>query len=131
MKNSRFYRQLFLFYIIESSPNSIIPSVFSTNELQLMSTESISQGGSTKEVLGADYLGSMLKMETDDYTDTHPISSSQQQQQQPDLLTMCRNRRPSLTNSPRTAKRRRTIGNTSSTDDGDNHDEAAQSYEIF
>lgn len=49
---------------------------------------SISEGGSTKEVLGADYLGSMLKMETDDYADAQPISNAQQ----PDLLKMCRNR---------------------------------------
>jgi hypothetical protein len=49
---------------------------------------SISEGGSTKEVLGADYLGSMLKMETDDYVDTQPMSNAQQ----PDLLKMCRSR---------------------------------------
>ncbi len=94
------YIQLF----IELSPTNIIPSVFSTSELQHMAISmyenerqinlknfclgSISEGGSTKEVLGADYLGSMLKMETDDYVDPQPISNAQQ----PDLLKMCRSR---------------------------------------
>ena len=49
---------------------------------------SISEGGSTKEVLGPDYLGSMLKMETDDYIDTQLMPTVQQ----PDLLKMCRSR---------------------------------------
>lgn len=62
--------------------------MFSTSELQHMANSSISEGGSTKEVLGADYLGSMLKMETDDYADAQPISNNQQ----PDLLKMCRSR---------------------------------------
>lgn len=81
--------------------------MFSTSELQHMaisiyrtkrtnnflklfffSLGSISEGGSTKEVLGPDYLGSMLKMETDDYADVQPISNAQQ----PDLLKMCRSR---------------------------------------
>ncbi|CAF1212122.1 unnamed protein product [Rotaria sordida] len=102
----------------QSSPANIIPSVFSTSELQHMANSSISEGGSTKEVLGADYLGSMLKMETDDYNETQPISTAQQ----PDLLKMCRNRKPSLSGSPRTAKRRRTLNNTCSADESDSHD---------
>ena len=89
---------------VEASPANIIPSVFSTSEVQHMATctyqrrrgsnssdectvlhslaGSISEGGSTKDVLGGDYLGSMLKMENDDYADG----------QQPDLLKMCRSR---------------------------------------
>ncbi len=57
-------------------------------EVSRLCLGSISEGGSTKEVLGADYLGSMLKMETDDYADAQPISNAQQ----PDLLKMCRSR---------------------------------------
>ncbi|CAF4699988.1 unnamed protein product [Rotaria sp. Silwood1] len=102
----------------QSSPANIIPSVFSTSELQHMANSSISEGGSTKEVLGADYLGSMLKMETDDYSEAQPIATAQQ----PDLLKMCRNRKPSLSGSPRTAKRRRTLNNTCSADESDSHD---------
>lgn len=37
----------------------------------------------------ADFLGSMLKMETDDYVDT---PANHGNGQQPDLLKMCRNR---------------------------------------
>jgi hypothetical protein len=60
----------------------------------------------------------MLKMETDDYADAQPISNSQQ----PDLLKMCRSRKSSVSGSPRTAKRRRTLNNTCSADEGDSHD---------
>lgn len=93
-------------------------------------------------MLGADYLGSMLKMETDDYAEPQPMSGTQQ----PDLLKMCRSRyeknninhgnlslliiicqslffrKPSLSGSPRTAKRRRTLNNTCSADESDDHD---------
>ena len=99
---------VFLPLFVEVAPPNIIPSVFSTSDLQQMATSrffgllgrenanfifvsrlaSISDGGSTKEILGADYLGSMLKMETDDYADAQPISTNQQ----PDLLKMCRSR---------------------------------------
>lgn len=101
-----------------SIPVNIIPSVFSTDELQHMATSSISEGGSTREVLGADYLGSMLKMETDEYNDVQPASTGQQ----PDLLKMCRTRKPSLSTSPRTAKRRRTLNNNCSADEADAND---------
>ncbi|CAF4177102.1 unnamed protein product [Rotaria magnacalcarata] len=114
----------------QSSPANIIPSVFSTSELQHMATSSISEGGSTKEVLGADYLGSMLKMETDDYADPQPVSGTQQ----PDLLKMCRNRKPSLSGSSRTAKRRRTVNNTCSADESDSHDVnegSVPSYDVY
>jgi hypothetical protein len=57
-------------------------------EVSKLCLGSISEGGSTKEVLGPDYLGSMLKMETDDYVDAQPMSNAQQ----PDLLKMCRSR---------------------------------------
>ncbi|CAF3995884.1 unnamed protein product, partial [Rotaria sp. Silwood1] len=57
-------------------------------------------------------------METDDYSEAQPIATAQQ----PDLLKMCRNRKPSLSGSPRTAKRRRTLNNTCSADESDSHD---------
>ena len=109
-----------------------------------LNIDSISEGGSTKEVLGPDYLGSMLKMETDDYIETQAISNPQP----PDLLKMCRNRyetnnstprilfvrlcrKPSLSDSPRTTKRRRTLNNTCSASEGESHELTAGTSTIL